>query len=54
MTNKLLEYPVGTKMVIMSPVVHGEKGTHKEVLEKLMKYDIDSLTERVIDIFKKK
>lgn len=26
----------------------------KEVLEKLMKYDIDSLTERVINIFKKK
>jgi len=35
MTNKLLEYPVGTKMVIMSPVVHGEKGTHKELLDKL-------------------
>ena len=35
MTNKLLEYPEGTKMIIMSPVVHGEKGTHKELLDKL-------------------
>lgn len=35
MTNKLLEYPVGTKMILMSPVVHGEKGTHKELLDKL-------------------
>ena len=35
MTNKLMEYPEGTKMVIMSPVVHGEKGTHKELLDKL-------------------
>ena len=35
MANKLLEYPIGTKMVIMAPVVHGEKGTHKELLEKL-------------------
>ena len=35
MVNKLLEYPVGTKMIILSPVVHGEKGTHKELLEKL-------------------
>ena len=35
--NKLLEYPVGTKMVIMSPVVHGEKGTHKDLFDKLRK-----------------
>ena len=35
MVNKLLEYPEGTKMIIMSPVVHGEKGTHKELLDKL-------------------
>ena len=37
MTNKLLEYPVGTKMVIMAPVVHGEKGTHKDTLGNLLK-----------------
>ena len=35
--NKLLEYPVGTKMIIMSPVVHGEKGTHKDLFETLRK-----------------
>ncbi len=37
MTNKVLEYEEGTKIVILSPVVHGEKGTHKELLEKLRK-----------------
>ena len=37
MTNKVLEYPLGTKIIIMSPVVHGEKGTHKDVFEKLRK-----------------
>ena len=37
MTNKVLEYPLGTKLIILSPVVHGEKGTHKETLDKLRK-----------------
>ena len=37
MTNKILEYPIGTKLVILSPVVHGEKGTHKDLLESLRK-----------------
>ena len=37
MTDKVLEYPLGTKLIIMSPVVHGEKGTHKDLLEKLKK-----------------
>ncbi len=37
MANKLLEYSVGTKMVIMAPAVHGEKGTHKELLAELQK-----------------
>ncbi len=37
MTDKILEYPMGTKLIIMSPVVHGEKGTHKELLEELRK-----------------
>ena len=37
MTNKIMEYPMGTKLIIMSPVVHGEKGTHKEVLDDLRK-----------------
>lgn len=35
--NKLLEYPVGTKMIIMSPIVHGEKGTHKDLFDELRK-----------------
>ena len=35
MVNKLLEYEIGTKFVIMAPVVHGEKGTHKDLFDKL-------------------
>ncbi len=35
MANKLLKLDDGTKLVIMSPVVHGKKGTHKELLDKL-------------------
>ena len=37
MTNKILEYPIGSKIIIMSPVVYGEKGTHKDTLENLQK-----------------
>ena len=37
MTNKVLELEVGTKIEIMAPVVHGEKGTHKELIEELRK-----------------
>ena len=37
MTNKVMEYPIGTKMIIMSPVVHGEKGTHKDLFDRLRK-----------------
>ncbi len=37
MTNKILEYPLGTKIIILSPVVSGEKGTHKDTIEKLRK-----------------
>ena len=36
-TNKILEYEIGTKIIIYSPVVHHEKGTHKDLLEKLRK-----------------
>ncbi|MBQ7137273.1 MAG: excinuclease ABC subunit UvrA [Bacilli bacterium] len=35
MVNKLLEYDLGTKFIIMAPVVHGEKGTHKDLFDKL-------------------
>ncbi len=37
MVTKLKEYEEGTKMIIMSPVIDGEKGTHKELLESLRK-----------------
>ena len=36
-TNKVLEYDEGTKIIIYAPVVHHEKGTHKDLLEKLKK-----------------
>ena len=35
MVNKVLELEVGTKIMVMSPVVKGEKGTHKDALESL-------------------
>ena len=35
MTDKVLEYGEGTKIIILAPVVHGEKGTHKDTLDKL-------------------
>ena len=37
MTNKILEYPEGTKLEIYAPIVHGEKGTHKDLFDKLRK-----------------
>ncbi len=37
MTNRVLEYPIGTKIEILAPVVHGEKGTHKDLIEDLRK-----------------
>ncbi len=33
--NKVMEKEMGTKLMILSPVVHGEKGTHKDLLEEL-------------------
>ena len=37
MTNKILEYPQGTKLEVYGPIVHGEKGTHKDLFDKLRK-----------------
>ncbi len=37
MTNKILDYPLGTKLIVLSPVVHGQKGTHKDLLDDLRK-----------------
>ena len=33
--NKILEYEEGTKLIIMAPGVHGEKGEHKDLFDKL-------------------
>ena len=37
MCNRILEYPFDTKVVIMAPVVVGEKGRHEKVLDLLQK-----------------
>lgn len=37
MVNKILEYPLGTKLIVLAPIVHGSKGTHKDVLDQLRK-----------------
>ena len=35
MTDIVLEYPEYTKIQLLAPVVHEEKGTHKEILDKI-------------------
>ena len=37
MTNQVLNLVEGTKIRVLSPIVHGEKGTHKELLDGLKK-----------------
>lgn len=37
MTNKVLELSIDSKIIILSPVVDGEKGTQKELIEELRK-----------------
>ena len=37
MTNQILDLEIGTKIRVLSPVVHGEKGTHKDLLADLKK-----------------
>ncbi len=37
MTNKILDYKIGTKIEILAPVVRGEKGTFKDLFEDLSK-----------------
>ncbi len=37
MTNKVLELEEGTKIMIEAPIIKGEKGTHKELLERLLR-----------------
>ena len=36
MTDFVLNYPEGTKVQLLSPVVHAEKGTHKDTIDKLI------------------
>lgn len=35
MTDIVLDYPEGTKIQLLAPIVHEEKGTHKEILDKI-------------------
>ena len=35
MTNKVLELDTGTRIMVMAPIVKGEKGTHKDTLDQL-------------------
>ena len=37
MTNRIMTYAEGTKLEVLAPVVHGEKGAHKELFDKLRK-----------------
>ena len=37
MTNQIMNEDDGTKLIILSPVIYGEKGTHKDLLESLRK-----------------
>ena len=37
MTNQILNLSEGTKIRVLAPVVHGEKGTHKDLLQDLKK-----------------
>ena len=37
MTNQILKLEIGTKIRILSPIIYGEKGTHKDLLDKLRK-----------------
>lgn len=37
MIDKIMELPEGTRCTILSPVISGKKGTHKDLIEKLIK-----------------
>lgn len=37
MTNQIMELEEGTKIKVLSPVIYGQKGTHKDLLEDLKK-----------------
>ena len=37
MVDKILEIETNTKIMVLSPVIHGEKGTHKDLMDNLRK-----------------
>jgi len=37
MTNKIMDFPEGTKIEIMAPIVRGEKGSHTQIIDDLRK-----------------
>ena len=37
MTNRVMDIEEGTKIEILAPIIHGEKGTHKDILDNLRK-----------------
>ncbi len=43
MVEIILEYPMGTKIQILSPVVRGEKGTQKDVIDRLKQNGFERL-----------
>ena len=43
MTDIVMNYPVGTKLQLLSPIVHHEKGTHKDVLDRIRANGFDRL-----------
>ena len=46
MTNQILKLDVNTKIKVLGPIVHGEKGTHKDLINGLIK---DGYVRAVID-----
>lgn len=37
MANKIMELEEGTKLMVLAPIIHGEKGTHKDKLDEIRK-----------------
>ena len=46
MTNQILKLDINTKIRVLGPVIHGEKGTHKDLINSLIK---DGYVRAVID-----
>ena len=52
MVNKVLDLEIGTKIMVLSPLTRGEKGTHKELFEDLRKsgYARVRVNDEVLDL----